>query len=163
MSCRGPGRSHPGQQGHRHCKACDIDAVERIERGICYGLQFPARSIDEDLLALATLLFDRMTETVLYTTARCAALFEEHRACAVSDCAVRGRARRAAQANAGARTGLVDQEIDYLVDSYAGLERDPTDAELMMFAQANSEHCRHKIFNASWVIDGEEQDKRCST
>ena len=65
-----------------------------------------------------------------------------------------------AQANADLGLALSDQEIDYLVDCYGDLGRDPTDAELMMFAQANSEHCRHKIFNASWVLDGVAQDKR---
>ena len=67
---------------------------------------------------------------------------------------------RSVTANAELGLALSDEEIDYLVVNYGELARDPTDAELMMFAQANSEHCRHKIFNASWVIDGEPQDKR---
>ena len=68
---------------------------------------------------------------------------------------------RGALAEANARLGLAlaDDEIEYLVERYAELGRDPTDAELFMFAQANSEHCRHKVFNASWSMDGEEQDK----
>ncbi|HAC26735.1 MAG TPA: hypothetical protein DCF82_02755, partial [Marinobacter hydrocarbonoclasticus] len=63
------------------------------------------------------------------------------------------------EANGRLGLALADDEIDYLVKSFVGLERDPTDVELMMFAQANSEHCRHKIFNASWDIDGEGQEK----
>ena len=66
------------------------------------------------------------------------------------------------QANATLGLALAPDEIDYLVDSFQALGRDPTDVELMMFAQANSEHCRHKIFNADFVIDGEPQPRRCS-
>jgi len=142
-------------------RACDIDAVERIERGICYGLKFTGKVEDGDVLALAHLLSDRMTDAVFLAADDVESLFETHEPAPVGivPLAKEGRAALAA-ANIELGLALSDQEIDYLVTSYTDLERDPTDAELMMFAQANSEHCRHKIFNASWVIDGQEQDKR---
>jgi len=142
-------------------KACDIDAVERIERGICYGLKFSGTVDDSDVLALSHLLSDRMTDAVFPSAAGVEALFETHEPAPVGIVPLQEQGRDAlVAANTGLGLALSDQEIDYLVASYADLERDPTDAELMMFAQANSEHCRHKIFNASWVIDGQEQDKR---
>jgi hypothetical protein len=72
----------------------------------------------------------------------------------------RGRPRRPTSPGLG--LALSDDEIDYLLDIFTKAGRNPTDVELMMFAQANSEHCRHKIFNASWVIDGAGRTKRCS-
>jgi phosphoribosylformylglycinamidine synthase len=142
-------------------KACDIDAVERIERGICYGLKFTGKVDDNEVLALSHLLSDRMTDAVFLNAAGVEALFETHEPAPVGIVPLRQEGRAAlVTANTGLGLALSDQEIDYLVASYTDLERDPTDAELMMFAQANSEHCRHKIFNASWIIDGQEQDKR---
>jgi phosphoribosylformylglycinamidine synthase len=142
-------------------RACDIDAVERIERGICYGLKFTGKVDDADSLALSHLLSDRMTDAVFDSADDVAALFEAHEPAPVGivPLAEEGRAALAA-ANTELGLALSNQEIDYLGASYTDLARDPTDAELMMFAQANSEHCRHKIFNASWVIDGQGQDKR---
>jgi phosphoribosylformylglycinamidine synthase len=141
--------------------ACDIDPVQRIERGICYGLQFRGKVSADEVHALGVLLFDRMTEALLDRGDEACALFEAHQPTPLTtvDLATGGRAALA-KANTDLGLALSDQEVDYLVDSYANLERDPTDAELMMFAQANSEHCRHKIFNASWVIDGESRDER---
>jgi len=142
-------------------KACDIDAVERIERGICYALQFSGKVEDEAIRALTPLLFDRMTEAVFNEADQVAALFEAHEPAPVVIVPLAKKGRDAlVAANTDLGLALSGDEIDYLVASYTDLERDPTDAELMMFAQANSEHCRHKIFNASWIIDGEEQDKR---
>ncbi|MDH3612620.1 MAG: phosphoribosylformylglycinamidine synthase [Gammaproteobacteria bacterium] len=140
--------------------ACDIN-VERIERGICYGLQFKGKVSDEDMHALGSLLFDRMTETLLGDGEGALALFEVHEPAPLTRVPLAQAGRDAlVKANTDLGLALSDQEIDYLVDGYAELGRDPTDAELMMFAQANSEHCRHKIFNASWVIDGESKDER---
>ncbi len=142
-------------------KACDIDAVDRIERGICYGLKFSGKAGDDDVLALSHLLSDRMTDAVFPSADGVEALFEDHEPAPVGMVQLTEKGRDAlVAANTELGLALSDQEIDYLVASYGDLERDPTDAELMMFAQANSEHCRHKIFNASWVIDGEKQDKR---
>jgi phosphoribosylformylglycinamidine synthase len=141
--------------------ACDIDVVKRIERGICYGLTFSAAVTEDDILALSHLLFDRMTEAVFSSAVGVEALFLAHEPAPVGMVSLAAEGRPAlARANTDLGLALSDQEIDYLVDCYRDLGRDPTDAELMMFAQANSEHCRHKIFNASWVIDGERQDKR---
>jgi phosphoribosylformylglycinamidine synthase len=140
--------------------ACDLD-VERIERGICYGLQLRGKVGEADLEEIGKILFDRMTEALLYSGDDAYALFEAHEPAPLTSVEL-GNDGRAALAKANTELGLAlsEQEIDYLVDSYAGLGRDATDAELMMFAQANSEHCRHKIFNASWVIDGQPQDER---
>jgi len=140
-------------------RACDIDAVDRIERGICYALKFSG-SVD-DHMHLAPLLFDRMTEAVFSEAAQVEALFEVHDAAPVVTIPLIANGRDAlVAANNELGLALSNDEIDYLVSRYSDLDRDPTDAELMMFAQANSEHCRHKIFNASWTIDGEQQDKR---
>jgi phosphoribosylformylglycinamidine synthase len=140
--------------------ACDIQ-VERIERGICYGLQLRGDVSDEDVHALGVLLYDRMTETVLDVAEQAAALFESHEPAPLTTVTLGDNGVAAlARANKDFGLALSDQEIDYLVNSYEGLGRDATDAELMMFAQANSEHCRHKIFNASWVVDGESRDQR---
>ncbi len=142
-------------------KACDIDAVDRVERGICYAVRFAAGADHEAAQALAPLLCDRMTEAVFANAADVAALFEAHDPVPVGTVPLSSEGRAAlAAANTGLGLALSDQEIDYLVGCYGELGRDPTDAELMMFAQANSEHCRHKIFNASWVIDGEPQEQR---
>ena len=142
-------------------RACDIDAIDRIERGICYGLKFSGKVGDADVVALSHLLSDRMTDAVFQTAEGVEALFEAHDPAPVGMVSLGKKGRDAlVTANTALGLALSDQEIDYLVASYGDLGRDPTDAELMMFAQANSEHCRHKIFNASWVIDGEKQDKR---
>ena len=142
-------------------KACDIETVERIERGICYGLLCSAAVNDRDFTALGQLLCDRMTETLFTDVAQAARIFESHAPRPVATVPL-GSQGRAALATANAELGLAlsDGEIDYLQHCYGELGRDPSDAELMMFAQANSEHCRHKIFNASWVIDGEKKDQR---
>jgi phosphoribosylformylglycinamidine synthase len=141
--------------------ACDLTAVRRIERGICYGLEFGDPPSRDDVLKLSRLLFDRMTETVLESSDDARALFRAHAPAAVVEVPLREEGRIALEtANADLGLALSEDEIDYLLASYRELDRDPTDAELMMFAQANSEHCRHKIFNADWIIDGETQEER---
>ena len=141
--------------------ACDLTPVRRIERGICYALQFRGSVAQDEVLQLSRLLFDRMTETVLEASGDATALFQAHDPAPLVTIPLRTEGRDAlVAANSGLGLALSDDEIDYLVRSYGDLDRDPSDAELMMFAQANSEHCRHKIFNASWVIDGEPQDDR---
>jgi phosphoribosylformylglycinamidine synthase len=140
--------------------ACDLTAVRRIERGICYGLEFGDRPSQDEVLKLSRLLFDRMTETVLESSDDARALFQAHAPAAVVTIPLREEGRNALQtANSDLGLALSEDEIDYLLASYRELDRDPTDAELMMFAQANSEHCRHKIFNADWIIDGEPQEE----
>jgi len=142
-------------------QACDLNAVDRIERGICYGLKFQGKVGDGEVRSLAALLHDRMTEALFDNGEAAAALFEEHEPVPVSTVSIlEGGRKELVKANADLGLALADDEIDYLVQNYELLDRDPTDAELMMFAQANSEHCRHKIFNADWVIDGEPKVER---
>ena len=142
-------------------RACSLDSVERIERGICYGLQFSGSVDAAKLEELNPLLHDRMTEAVFATGEDAAALFESHAPAPFSTVPLLASGKAALElANSELGLALAAEEIDYLADSYQALERDPTDAELMMFAQANSEHCRHKIFNADWVIDGQKQDEQ---
>ena len=142
-------------------KACDLDAVARIERGICYGLRFKSKVASGEVLALGRLLSDRMTEAVFASGSECEALFAAREPVPVATIALSAEGAGALdRANVELGLALSGEEIAYLARCYGELGRDPTDAELMMFAQANSEHCRHKIFNASWIIDGQPQDKR---
>ena len=140
-------------------RVCGLDSVRRIERGIAYRLRAPHPLGRERLLRLAPLLLDRMTEEALLDTAHAARLFEETPPQPLARVSLQGG--RAALAAADRRLGLAlsADEMDYLLESFALLARDPTDVELMMFAQANSEHCRHKIFNASWIIDGRSREE----
>ncbi len=142
-------------------QACDIDAVKRIERGIVYAVEFNKGAEAAAIDKLAGELHDRMTEAVLTDGGEAGRLFETHdpEPLGIVELGDDGLAALK-QANVELGLALSDDEIDYLVRSYAELGRDPTDAELMMFAQANSEHCRHKIFNAEWVIDGQRQAER---
>jgi phosphoribosylformylglycinamidine synthase len=139
---------------------CGLDAVRRIERGVAWYLAAPRPLTGDEWQAAAAVLHDRMTETVLRSTDDAAALFA-HAAPQPLVTVPLAAAGRAALTAANAQMGLAlsDDEIDYLQDSFRALGRDPTDVELMMFAQANSEHCRHKIFNAQWIVDGVAADR----
>ena len=109
---------------------------------------------------LAGPLHDRMTQAVLADVQAAAVLFATHEPRPLATVDVLGGGRAALEAaNREQGFALSGDEIDYLVENFQALQRNPTDVELMMFAQANSEHCRHKIFNASWIIDGQEQDR----
>ncbi len=137
---------------------CGLDAVKRLERGIAWYLTLPAALDAAQRAEVAAALHDRMTETVLESSEQASCLFAraEPRPLALIDVLNGGRdALVAADRSLG--LALAEDEINYLVASFGRLGRNPSDVELMMFAQANSEHCRHKIFNADWVIDGEEQ------
>lgn len=130
---------------------CGLGKVRRIERGIGYWLKTDTPA------AADALIHDRMTEEVADTT-EAEFLFESAEPAEFSFIDVLGNGAEAiAEANAALGMALTEDEIEYLVDAFNSLERNPTDVELMMFAQANSEHCRHKTFGASWEIDGEEQ------
>ncbi len=145
---------------------CGLTQVRRIERGIEYtvvlksGLLGGKKTLSEAAqAAVANALHDRMTENVAPSRDAAMHLFDELPARAMQTVDVLGHGRAALEsANGELGLALADDEIDYLVDAFKKLERNPTDVELMMFAQANSEHCRHKIFNASWTIDGVDQD-----
>ncbi|WP_042298833.1 phosphoribosylformylglycinamidine synthase [Paraburkholderia kururiensis] len=145
---------------------CGLHQVRRIERGIEYtvvlktGLFGAKKGLtDEARAAVAAALHDRMTESVVASREDARHLFDELPAkpLATVDVIAHGRAALVA-ANGELGLALAEDEIDYLVEAFTKLGRNPTDVELMMFAQANSEHCRHKIFNAQWTIDGEPQD-----
>ena len=147
----------------RNC-GLDVFRVERLteyrivlKSGLLGGT--PALSA-EQTAQIAALLHDRMTESVFATRAEAEQLFSALQAQPMAFVDVLKGGRTALEtANKQWGLALADDEIDYLVNAFNGLQRNPTDVELMMFAQANSEHCRHKIFNASFTIDGEPQDK----
>lgn len=135
-----------------------LDCVRRIERGIAYYLDCSQPLTAAQRQLVAACVHDRMVDSVLPALADAAMLFrhEPPQPLTVVDILGGGRAALVA-ANTQLGLALADDEIDYLTANFVQLGRNPTDVELMMFAQANSEHCRHKIFNASWRIDGEEQ------
>ncbi|WP_236199497.1 phosphoribosylformylglycinamidine synthase [Pseudomonas pseudonitroreducens] len=137
---------------------CGLAKIERIERGIAYYVT--GELSEADAQAVAARLHDRMTQLVLNELEQASALFShaQPKPLTVVDILAGGRAALE-KANLELGLALAEDEIDYLVKSFVELGRNPHDVELMMFAQANSEHCRHKIFNASWDIDGQAQDK----
>ncbi|HVV51560.1 MAG TPA: phosphoribosylformylglycinamidine synthase, partial [Polyangia bacterium] len=135
-------------------RVCGLAKVRRIERGISYVVV--GEIVDEAGCSRA--LADRMTESVIERPSEVPRLFDRPAPRPLGHVAL-GNDGFAALAEANVRLGLAlsPDEIDYLCEAYRTLGRDPTDVELMMFAQANSEHCRHKIFNADFVIDGHKQ------
>ncbi len=141
---------------------CDLDAIERIERVIAFHVVIKnkrALSADEKK-TVAGLLHDRMTDSVLPGFEAAGELFRHFEPKPLNTVDVlQGGKTALVDANGSLGLALSDDEIDYLLDIFTKAGRNPTDVELMMFAQANSEHCRHKIFNASWVIDGQPKDK----
>ena len=141
---------------------CGLTGVQRIERGVVYYLVTSGgKALSKaELMAVLPLLHDRMTESVLEKSDGAAEKIFKHGApqpLATVD-VLKGGSKALAQANREMGLALSADEIDYLAENFQKLKRNPTDVELMMFAQANSEHCRHKIFNADWVIDGVVQD-----
>ena len=138
---------------------CGFAFVHRIERGVIYAIDGLDQLDVATLKAADALLHDRMVESVLESPEAAQRLFEVAQAPSFSSVAVIDGGRQALErANSELGLALADDEIDYLVTAFRELGRDPSDVELMMFAQANSEHCRHKIFNASWTIDGAEAE-----
>ncbi|MGZ0018439.1 phosphoribosylformylglycinamidine synthase [Nitrosomonas sp. wSCUT-2] len=134
---------------------CGLTAVERIERGIAYYIRCKSPISPDALSRLKPLLHDRMTETVLASLEDAAHLFQHFPPNPLNTIDVIGGGIDALrQANQTMGLALSADEIDYLLHHFQQMQRNPTDVELMMFAQANSEHCRHKIFNADWIIDG---------
>jgi phosphoribosylformylglycinamidine synthase len=137
---------------------CGLSKIQRIERGIAYYVT--GELSDVEALQVADLLHDRMTQLVLSNLEAATALFSHAQPKPLTAIDILGGGRATLeQANVELGLALAEDEIDYLVTSFNGLGRNPHDIELMMFAQANSEHCRHKIFNASWDIDGQSQEK----
>ena len=138
---------------------CEI-AIDRVERLVVYTLI--GENLPEKLPHdIEMMLYDRMTQSLFYDLAKAQHLFDDHEPAPLNHVDVMGKGREALEsANREFGFALSSQDIDYLMNAYVHvLKRNPTDVELMMFAQANSEHCRHKIFNAQWTIDGEVQPK----
>ena len=138
---------------------CGFD-VRRVERGIAYQVSGLPATEDASYRELLAVLHDAMTQSVLTRLDQAQGLFLAGQPGDLVHIALGADPRTAlARANTELGLALADDEIEYLAARYAELGRDPTDAELFMFAQANSEHCRHKVFNASWTLDGEAQEK----
>ena len=146
---------------------CGMSHIRRLERGVSYHVQLKPgflggskRLPEAAARDVAALLHDRMTETVLRDANEAAGLFRELASKPLEFVDVLKGGRDAlVTANTELGLALSDDEVDYLLNAFTQARRNPTDVELMMFAQANSEHCRHKIFNANWTIDGVRQDK----
>ena len=136
-------------------RVCGLAGVRRIERGIEYRVRATRPLGSERLARLAPVLIDRMTEMALLDGAQAARLFEHSPPRPLARVSLTGGRAALESADRALGLALSRDEIDYLLESFALLARDPSDVELMMFAQANSEHCRHKIFNARWIIDGQ--------
>ncbi|MDG2088656.1 MAG: phosphoribosylformylglycinamidine synthase [Arenicellaceae bacterium] len=133
---------------------CGLEKVNRVERGVCWNhSKTDLKSIDE----LSKLLYDRMIDEVYPSLAALPDLFQKHEPSPLFEIPFLEQGKTAfEQANKELGLALADDEVDYLEAEYIKANKNPTDVELMMFAQVNSEHCRHKIFNASWSIDGKE-------
>ncbi len=139
---------------------CGLQMIKRIERGILYSVAAePALSADE-ITQLDQFIHDRMVQVVLSDETEASVLFHSAEPKPMQSVDLLNAGISALHdANKSWGLALADDEIDYLFDSFTQLQRNPNDIELMMFAQANSEHCRHKIFNASWTVDGESKDR----
>lgn len=139
---------------------CGLHGIKRLERGTAYYVEAETALTAVQLTTLKALLHDRMMEVVFAELTDALQLFSVAEPAPMSQVDVLAGGRRALEeANVSLGLALAEDEIDYLVESFTKLGRNPNDIELMMFAQANSEHCRHKIFNADWTIDGVKQDK----
>jgi phosphoribosylformylglycinamidine synthase len=140
---------------------CGLTRVNRIERAVAFWIDLAGAELGaSQLKTLDSKLHDRMTQAVFGSNEELSILFRHEEPKPFSSVPVISRGREAlVEANRTLGLALAEDEIDYLVENFQKLGRDPNDIELMMFAQANSEHCRHKIFNASWEIDGEAKDK----
>jgi len=137
---------------------CGLQQVKRIERGTAFYLITSQALSAEEYTVAAALLHDRMVEQTLTSLDQAKGLFVQTKPAPLEWIDILHGGREAlVKANISLGMALAEDEIDYLVTAFVELGRNPTDVELMMFAQANSEHCRHKIFNASWSIDGEDQ------
>ncbi|WP_342221279.1 phosphoribosylformylglycinamidine synthase [Candidatus Fukatsuia endosymbiont of Tuberolachnus salignus] len=136
---------------------CGLSKVLRLERGVAFYIQ-SGELTSAQWQQLEAMLHDRMMETVFSDLAQAEQLFSHHPPRMLQRVDIAGQGRKALeQANSQLGLSLATEEIDYLLASFKTLGRNPTDVELYMFAQANSEHCRHKIFNADWRIDGIDQ------
>lgn len=138
---------------------CQLQNIERIERGIVFNIEFQSHITDESRKKIEALLHDRMTESIFSSLQEATQLFRHIDPAPFQTIDIQTTGSVALQnANQAMGLALSPDEIDYLANYFLKqCKRNPTDVELMMFAQANSEHCRHKIFNADWIIDGTPQ------
>ncbi|PKO24417.1 MAG: phosphoribosylformylglycinamidine synthase, partial [Betaproteobacteria bacterium HGW-Betaproteobacteria-8] len=140
---------------------CSLESISRLERGVAYYVKTGDGTAltEAEIQVLKPLIHDRMTEAVFRNIEDAGRLYHQGEPAPMSsvDVLVGGKSALEA-ANAEMGLALSPDEVDYLLENFTRIGRNPTDVELMMFAQANSEHCRHKIFNADWVIDGVKQD-----
>ena len=140
-------------------KVCGLTSIERIERGVVFTLVLKDKDSAPSKEAIE-LLYDRMTEVVITDLKQAKEIFSSLEPQPFSDVDILSDGKKALEtANIELGLALNNDEIDYLLELFTKLDRNPTDAELMMFAQANSEHCRHKVFNADWVIDGVDKER----
>ena len=138
---------------------CGLDKVIRIERGIAFYIKSEEPLNQHTMSELAEFLHDPMTESVVMALADAQDLFQSQLPQALFEVPLLSEGVTALQtANQDLGLALSEQEVEYLREQYQKLNINPTDVELMMFAQVNSEHCRHKIFNASWIVDGETKE-----
>ncbi len=139
---------------------CGLGMIRRIERATRYVVQIdgtPSAALRD---AIMRAIHDPMTEAVRGDAETAVELFDIQPPAPMALVPVMSQGRAAlVSANLAMGLAMAADEIDYLCDYYQRIRRDPTDVELMMFAQANSEHCRHKIFNASWTIDGTPRER----
>ncbi|EEF78551.1 phosphoribosylformylglycinamidine synthase [Methylophaga thiooxydans] len=154
----------PGTISPWSSKATDIAInsgvkdVERIERGVAFFVKSSEALNNTQRQAVAKYLHDRMIESVFETVDDADRLFMHGKSRPLVSVDILNGGRDAlVAANQSMGLALAEDEIDYLYDNFITLDRNPNDIELMMFAQANSEHCRHKIFRADWIVDGENQ------
>ena len=139
---------------------CGLKVIERVERGIAYRIESNGQLTQADEAKISQVLHDRMTEVVMSDYQDAVVLFTQAEPAPLRHVDISVDAQAALiKANQDWGLALSADEVEYLAANYADLGRNPTDVELMMFAQANSEHCRHKIFNADWIIDGKAQEK----
>jgi phosphoribosylformylglycinamidine synthase len=140
---------------------CGLETISRLERGVAYHVATEDGSplTEAEIQILRTLIHDRMTEAVFHEIEDAGKLYHQGEPAPMASVDILGGGKAALEAaNNEMGLALSADEVDYLLENFTRIGRNPTDVELMMFAQANSEHCRHKIFNADWIIDGIKQD-----
>jgi len=138
---------------------CGLTKIARVERGIGFYINASSELDPQALALISELIHDPMTESVVSDIAEAQALFRDDPPKPLFEVPLLSQGVEALEAaNVELGLALSADEIEYLVAQYNTLEKNPTDVELMMFAQVNSEHCRHKIFNADWVVDGQSKE-----
>jgi len=138
---------------------CGLETVSRVERGIGFYINSNSELDEQAMAIIARMIHDPMTESVVDDISKADALFRDEVPRPLFEVPLLSVGKSALEsANVELGLALSDDEIDYLLSQYKALDKNPTDVELMMFAQVNSEHCRHKIFNADWCIDGKSKE-----